>query len=1201
MFLQCLIVIIKEKKGMVMKRQYYLIAIALFIFLTACGGGGNSNQTVQVNEKDNPSDTNGTNKPTENEDTEKEQNQTDSNETSSSKWNVASTLYQKDLQKSISINGNECELTQNSSGIKYTCEGNLSDSETFSYEEIAKVVLPYLSSQQFQNGKEIVVAESNVTDNTSTFYYPPIIYKGKMYANISQPYQVDEDGSTSYHLVYEVNEYNLSNFTDDTTLETLISKHIVKEDTLISPLLSFQISSIMELNGYLYFPSIPNGEYFSAESDKDFYKYNLHKYNLDKKKEVYEKEDYGVFQHRKDQFQICIDSPYNNFSTPIIDGWMVPGNGTNIAFLHGEGMTEIDACSGEDIKVMEVGNVVAERRVKEPSCWYSVSVDHEDRADGLLFYKDFSISNNYAYFSPNGFKLSKTTFERQDKTHYGHSGVDKSVDVFDDFKTKYGNAKNYTFLQLQPEGIIDGDKIYLLATLNYGSPDGSGIYGYTDLYVFIYDTDLNLQEARLIIAASQQEIGVPEAYRFYKYGDNLFFKYNNDDIPELYSYNLQNHSIDFHYFLKKSFNTDSLKFDYAITGDTIVVPHEVKNFDDKNVDFDIVFSVLDIKTGKVLKEFKSDKLAVEHWDDYIFKTLGSYVYANSVYFVFEKSYQGYGDHYTHNLLVKINSQNNKTKITRYRGDNRLSGVIRNSLIESDIHPQNKREKLIVNLYEYLSGITNDTSDLNKTLLNYIADLKGVDSTASLFEIKKDPTLFQELNATVTEINVTKLISYDQTAPLYNIELNKDTQNFYIPLLKSVTYSSDGDDDGLGEARIKINAQYACTKSYFRFPVEGSVKIYGPQSILDINFSSPALADSLSFKTDVPMLFIDYNKMMENQTMLRYGIDAIEHDSLDSVEQITRSIKKNLDSLVSIAISIATDNYAAVACETANILTNLAIDSVQSGDTFYGSAMKIYTANSNFGIDSNQSFKEESIEGSDSSFTVDADSAGNVVENICSGAALDYRSLLSFATKADYDENYVKAKVMPTWHKGIEISHLKVEVIDSQFFHVPLSMPPHAFSMKGRIATLGNQNTYFIDQAGEIQVSHKDKLQDFQPFNQVKIFFKNRPYGEKGNLTDLNGQVNDIYFDADFLSSNSGGSIDSIAGIYLEMIFYNDNMQMGVFSDTLFLDEAIFTNNFVKSGKTYSRTITKPFYFPDQTNSKMIENGSITYKVTFTVE
>ncbi len=1134
----------------------------------------------------------------------------------SSSWRVASTLYDRDIQKRFSIHGNECQVWQDKNGIAYKCDENLSSSGAFDYDTIAKVVTPFLyRTSTPSTKKEILIAESNVSKGDFTFYYPPIIYKGYLYGNFGGRYEktVGNDGRSAYFNRYEVNEYNLSKFTKDTTLESLISTKIFSANRQVSPIFSPYVSSIMELNGYLYFNTFPkqgglidsnndfteNGNFTFdgiAESLQDSsinFHYENHKYDIRKHKTVYVKDGHPIYKYERqeDGDNICNTMKYTN-AVRITDGWMVPGSGTKIAFLNGERMTEIDACSGEDVKVFESND----------HCAYSVMVDQRitDRLSPYML----SVSNAYSYFSINGDILSSTTFERQGKTIFGHSSVDKSVNVLNDFIDKYGNNKSYDYLTLQDEMVLDGDTLYLLGEMSYGSEDDDykNLMAYNDLYLFTYSSDLKLQEATLLISSTKKTLEPLETQRFYKYKNNLYFKYDKGTSRELYSYNLKEKKINYKYHISSMYRERGRWYDYAITGETIILPQNLHSTK-KGYDYDLVFTVLDLKSGTVLKTIRSDKLQFEDQFDYSLKSMGSYVYAGDVYFVFEKSYVGYGNHYVRNLLVKIPSPNNKTKVTRFRGDNRLTGVIRNAYVESALEPKNEKERLIIALYRYLNGDEESFADLNHTLVNHIAKEKSLGLQA-LFETPKPQPTYTEYNATSLDRNFTTIEQYDQSTPLYNTELLTNTQTFYIPLLKEVAYSSTGEDsiNDLGEARLHINAQYGCQKSYFKFPYEGSYKLFGFDPInSDREFSDP-IPESLSFKTDVPMLVVDYEKLFENQTLLRYGIDAAEYDSLSTLETITRTLKESLDSLVSTAGAIVMGNYASAICSTANIITTYAVNSLNAGDTYYGSAMKIYTANSNFGIDNNRSFTYDTIEGSAKSLTIDANSAGDLVENICAGVSLDPATLISFATKADYDKKHVKAKVLPTWHRGIEIKHLDINVTNIAFMHTPLlPLHPlhqaHTFNIRGRIATLGTQQPVSQNHKGfNSEYMNKNTLQPFAQQLDIHYDFiadAHKPF-EGWNIHPL---------EATWIYAKSGiDKSDSIVGTYIEMTMYSDDMQMGIFTDTLFLDEAIFTDHFTKDGKRYSTTVTKPFYFPDGSpQMKRPVNGTVTYTVSFEVE
>ena len=1126
----------------------------------------------------------------------------------SSLWHASNALNHTAKTKTLTIKGDVCTITQDDNGIHYRCEGNLSNSGDFDDSAISSALTSSLSNANIANAKDIIIAESNVTNENFTFFAPPIIYKGMMYGSWGGMHTVNESvlvdgifkGDSVNKEILNVNEYNLSKFNHDMSLESLISHNIYSSDVVKSYLLGNTApTNLMELDRYLYFTARSKDIGNWNDNSTGTY-YEMLKYSLQKREFVYDEISKPLFVHYNLN-DGCPSAPFDGDYVAIAKGWMVPSSGSNIAFLDGERETQISMCSGIDVKVIE----------DDEKCGYSSVVEQNETEYGNPF--TISVSDYLSYYALNGDSITKTSFNRQGKTTTGLSSIDKRVNVFDDFKAKYSEAMAYQSLQLLDSPIIDQskDRLYMLGILAQ-NPQQEDYLTYMDLYIFEYDTSLKLISAHKIVQGDTKIIPgiIDGSNHFYKYKDRVFFTFGYyNSKPKLYAYNLKNNQIDYTYNLYFTYNqhnfynpssTNPLEgYDYAITGGTIVIPQRAM-YDDNDNNYEIVFDIIDIETGQKIKTVSHPNLRVKDWSDYKISVQNAYVYANSVYFVLKKQYMGQGDHYTRNILVKIDSPQNSTQITRYRGDNRLSGVFRNFEVESGFKPKNEEQKLIYELYNFLNNPESTGDDLEITLLNTITKAKGLSSTAELFKTNNTVQTYTAYTPVYTPVVLSKDVNYSQVSPLYNQELVSDTQKFYIPLLTKVTYSSSNDGDDFGEARVKINSQYACRKSYFNFPANGSVKIFGFNPVDD----SYEFADknnmpaSLSFYPKIPMLMIDYNDIINNQTMLRYGIDAIEHDSLNTVQKITTTIKNNLDSLVSTGISIISGNYVSAICSTANIITNMTVDNLQTGDTYYGSAMKIYTGSSNYGIKENQDFTAESIEGSASSYTIDADSAGDLVEGICSGLSVNPVALYSFVTKADVSEKHISAKVVPTWHKGIVIKHLKVELIDTQFFNQPTTPitifhPTHIFEVSGYVGTLGTQDGLLSD--GTVY----DLPYQFEPFKQKASIYEWFP--KKADPFDGWNYRNRTFFDSDY-NTAAPSTTSSMAGVYIEMVFYSDGSQMGVFSDTLFLDEAIYTDNFTKDGNSYSITITKPFMLPDGTlDFNRVANGNVTYRVTFTVE
>lgn len=1157
------------------------MALLFMLLFVACGGGSSTSNS-------NNGGTNTPKKPT-----------TPISPISS--WNVSDALAHNTLVKKVTINGDVCTITQDENGISYICEGNLSSNRSFSYDTIASAIASDIKKATSTNTKDIVVAESNVTNENFSFFAPPIIYKGMMYGSWGGYHTVKEstlvDGVLQTNNVQKellhVDEYNLSKFNHDIPLEALISNHIYSSDVVRSYLAGNTIpTNLIELDGYLYFTArSKNTGNVKVNTTHGTY-YEMLKYAPNKKEFIYDKVSKPLFVHYY-MNDGCPSPNFNGDYVAIAQGWMVPSSGTNIAFLHGERETQISMCSGLDVMVSEM----------DGKCAYSSLVQQNETQYTDPF--TLSVSNPLYYYAINGDTITQTAFNRQGKTYTGLSSVDKRVDVLDDFKAHYTGSTTYQSLQLLNAPVMDQmqNKIYMLGVLAQKSKED--YQAYMDLYLFEYDTDLHFLSAHKITQSKEKILlgGVNPYNHLYKYNNKIFFVYANSmNKPKLYAYNLNTYTIDYTYTLANNLRPSAINpldgYDYAITGNTIIMPQNIKLADDATnnhyQNYQLSFDVIDINTGKLLKRITHPSLKILGGFDYKIAVQSAYVYANNVYFVIRKKYNGHGDDYTRNILVKINAPHNVTQVTRYRGDSRLNGVIRSFEVTSNFKPKNEEQKLIYNLYNFLNTPASSSADLKVSLLNTITKEKGLTSTAQLFIANNTAKTYTAYKPTYTPVTLSKDFNYSQTTPLYNQELVTNTQKFYIPLLKKVTYSSSNDGSDLGEARIKINTQYACTKAYFNFPAHGSVKILGFNPTDDsFEFKDKNnMPQALSFYPKIPMLMVDYSNVLNDQTLLRYGIDAIEHDSLDTIEQITETIKSNLDSLISTGISIVTGNYASAICSTANIITNMTVDNLQTGDTYYGSAMKIYTGNSNYGIDNTQNFKADYIEGSATSYTIDADSAGNVVEGICSGLSLDPVALYSFVTKADIHKKHISAEVTPTWHKGIVIKHLKVTLVDTQFFNqkiTPITQfhPGHTFDVDGYIGTLGTQEHMYAGASAP-----------YRPFNDQISIYEHFTQGDPFHGWNYK---NKTLLNIDY-STNAAPNLASMAGVYIEMVFYSDSMQMGVFSDTLFLDEAIYTNNFTKNGKDYSITLTKPFMFPDGSlNFKKIINGNVTYKVTFTVK
>lgn len=1126
------------KKGeMMQKRLIYMSLLTLVLFFSACGSGSGADTTQNTQESNTTTN--------ENNSTTNENNATEEQSTTSgSTWSITSSIYNGELSKTVSIANTNCTLLQTSSGIGYNCNGLVNANKVFTYSEVAQVIAPSLVNVKSLNG-EIYVAESNTTkEGIIGFWNHPLIFKNKMYSRYLDYYY----GLATHY----VNEYNLSAFTQDMTLESLESKKIYSHTQGEYYLFNTSFYNLMEENGFLYVPTLPLDE---ATSQSGIMKYSLERENI-----TYEINNSPRLGKRQD---ITFD---------LTRGWMTPSNGKDIAFIDGFLMRRFDSCSGKEKTVEETRNHI--RYIYSKLAGGSIE---DSQIPPVSDEKRYFILHNQTFESMTF--SSPTSYGYMDTTAPNHT----TKTLLDDFIAKNGDAKSYRFAQSRSEMILEKGHIYFIAGIRYTASD---TFDYEDVYIMQYSTAMEL-EATCLIGSDERVSELNVARQFYKLGSVLYFKMQKFSSTYLYAYDLDTKQVKFNYEINGTRLRSNLAADaMAITGNTIIVPQRVyaEDHPDDSYYYDLVFTVLDANDGHVIKQIKHSKFKNFAINDYI-SILSALIYGDSVYFTLKRSPH---DNIDHSILVKIINPENKVQMTRYRGDNRFSGVLKTSLLELTSEPTSIRDKLIISLYEQLHDTDADLEDLNSSLLNYVAS-ESLQTITKLLGVHTTPQEFgNEQNITVADVNETNSSSYAQSTPLYNTELyNANAQTFYVPLLTHVHYSSDSESGGFGEARIKVNAQYSCNKSYFRFPTYGSVKI--EHDLLSTS------NEGLGYDVEIPMLHVDYNYLQSYQLPLRYGIDAKEFDDLGWWETLKRRVKNNLKKLIDLGISIISGNYTQAACESANAIVSNAVSELNEGDTYYGSAMRIYTPNSNFGIEDNRSFREDTIKGSSGSVSLDAQATGNIIEGICSSTGVSATDIVSFATGLNANENWVKAKVKPTWHKGIVIKNMQVELEKIDILRsLPnyLNRSSNELVIKGKLGILGTQ------QIDELFSTYEE----YTPTKQVEPFLISYDLKDKVKSNDLRNGYSfapKMLHDANYTTASSG-IIDSTSGIYLEMTLTSNNMQVGVFTDTLFLDEAIFTNEFTKSDKTYTKIIVKNFDLPAAYGTRPV-NGYVTYKVSFSVE
>ena len=496
-----------------------------------------------------------------------------------------------------------------------------------------------------------IAQSSETTKNIYQFSnFHPILYHDKVYTRLMRYFDINVDKGM------KVVEYNLSKFTGDTTLNTLLS-HTIYEATQAgsdtNPSFNQRYYDILRIDNALYFSILPSSKEEKSQSGR--LKYNLSTNSVD--------------------YALHIDPTTGqnlNTTFDLTQGWFIPfGNHDYIAIIEDSLEKVINANDGTSYKYDKYD-------------YFGAGSTSGSYSDGLP-----PVGNDSRFISASSEKIHSSSFlPDASYVDYGRAGTQDpeyiESDILEDFKTLYSGSKNYIQANYSgetggldtPELILDGNTVYNIAKLAYKNSEG---YRLNDLYLLKYDLRANLQDIKLLDEGTQ--IGSSfYAYQPYKYKDNLLFKITEGSKHYLYSYNLVSNTFNFKHQIgtenieDRCSLRDSHATSYVVTGDTIILPEYIMSKKQEEYDtyIDLVFNVLNISDGSVKKTLHHQALQeMKCGVDKIGYAISSVSDENSVYFFAQKETQTARD----KLIIKIDSPHNKVIKPQYRMDNHYTGVI----------------------------------------------------------------------------------------------------------------------------------------------------------------------------------------------------------------------------------------------------------------------------------------------------------------------------------------------------------------------------------------------------------------------------------------------------------------------------------------------------------------------------------------------
>ncbi len=492
-----------------------------------------------------------------------------------------------------------------------------------------------------------VAQSSETTKNIYAFWNHPLLYNDKVYTRLYRRFDFNVDKGM------QVVEYDLSKFTSDTSLDTLLSSTIYADEQAAADTANFnqRYYDLLQLDNALHFSILPKDKEIKSQSGRM-------KYDLSSKTV-----DYTIHTDP-------IQGKYHNTTFDLTRGWFMPFN------------------NNESIAIIEEG--VA--RVMDPMDGASYTYgDYDYLSDGVN-------SGNYTDGIPPVIKDSRFFFASQKFysvailaneayvdygwRNYGNDPEYIESDILEDFKALYTGTKEYRLANYggnssglgTPELIVDGEYIYNIAKLSYDNSDNNLMH---DFYLLKYDTQANLISIELLEEGTDI-YNIFYAYQPYKYKDNLIFKVAKSSYNYLYSYNLTTKSYNFKYQIGTKELAGYMKRDgaitsYIVTGESIILPEFIKSSTQEEYSFyfDLVFKVLDINNGTVLKTLSHKALKNMRKGDDGIAVMSSLSNESSAYFFAQKNSKSAID----KLIIKIDTPDNSVPKSQYRFDNQHSGII----------------------------------------------------------------------------------------------------------------------------------------------------------------------------------------------------------------------------------------------------------------------------------------------------------------------------------------------------------------------------------------------------------------------------------------------------------------------------------------------------------------------------------------------
>ena len=511
----------------------------------------------------------------------------------------------------------------------------------------------------------IFVAESNETNTSDIpvfeFNKYPLLDRSKLYL-YNEKYFVR--GSRADNIQKTVISYDLSGFDEDRNISDLFDKTIYYQaddgNIAYTYLYNPRLYNMVKDQNFLYFPTLPESK--ESKSHSRFIKYDL------------VNEEIVYHADRDPQYK---EGHRGTFD--LAQGWFMPLENQQLSVVQTgqQGtLSIINTSDGLPVQYDGYDYYTANSLSSAITHYESIPVVNNER----YFYVDFTevLGGEYGYHLFN-VKL----LEDSENVHNGERDINLAqhsneynnpnyrVDnIINDFKEKYTGDHNYTLYSgfgiPLPGLMLDNDKLWMLLPVVYetGTTHLGAPNKIIDLYLVEYNMSSEIQNITLV--ESSKESWAPSMYvsKPYKYKDVIYYIYGeglHDHV--LHAYNVNTNTFVFKKDIAHEINTNNIGFsyDYILTGDTIVVPQQINDKTDRhNYNYNIVFDVLDIHTGELIKRIEHDALRLFNIDNSV--SLDAIVSdRDTIYFTMTKSFKEGSKRVQHQMIIKMVSFDNKVE------------------------------------------------------------------------------------------------------------------------------------------------------------------------------------------------------------------------------------------------------------------------------------------------------------------------------------------------------------------------------------------------------------------------------------------------------------------------------------------------------------------------------------------------------------